>query len=72
MREVTDLLIKLGTARPKLAILSATESPIPSVPSSMEGRELADWAKDNLKEADVSGPLAGRSGCGPSGRDYRP
>jgi len=36
MREVTDLLIKLGTARPKLAILSATESPIPSVPSSME------------------------------------
>ena len=24
----------------------------------MEGRELADWAKENLKEADVSGPLA--------------
>lgn len=58
MREVTDLLIKLGTARPKLAILSATESAIPSVPSSMEGRELADWAKENLTEADVSGPLA--------------
>jgi len=57
MREVTDLLIKLGTARPKLAILSATESPIPSVPSSVEGRELADWAKENLTDADGSGPL---------------
>ena len=58
MREVTDLLIRLGTARPKLAILSATESPIPAVPSSVEGRELADWAKENLTDADVSGPLA--------------
>ncbi len=58
IREVTDLLIRLGTERPKLAILSATESAIPSVPSSMEGKELADWAKTEVPEADVSGPLA--------------
>ncbi|SHH03088.1 phosphate acetyltransferase [Cognatiyoonia sediminum] len=58
IREVSDLLIRLGTERPKLAILSATESAIPSVPSSMDGKELADWAKDAVPEADVSGPLA--------------
>jgi len=58
IREVSDLLIRLGTGRPKLAILSATESAIPSVPSSMDGKELAEWAKDAVPEADVSGPLA--------------
>jgi phosphate acetyltransferase len=58
IREVSRLLIQMGTARPKIAILSATESPIPSVPSSMDGRALADWAKDAVPEADVSGPLA--------------
>ncbi len=58
MEEVVDLLQRLGTERPKLAILSATESPIPSVPSSMDGQALANWAKENLKDADVSGPLA--------------
>jgi phosphate acetyltransferase len=58
IEEVVDLLQRLGNARPKIAILSATESPIPSVPSSMEARELAEWAAANIKDADVSGPLA--------------
>ena len=58
IREVVNLLHRLGTARPKVAILSATESAIPSVPSSMEGRELADWATAEGLDADVSGPLA--------------
>lgn len=56
--EVVDLLHRLGTGRPKIAILSATESAIPSVPSSMEGQALADWATQHIKDADVSGPLA--------------
>ena len=56
--EVTKLLNKLGNERPKIAILSATESAIPSVPSSMEGKELADWARENVAGIDVSGPLA--------------
>lgn len=58
IEEVVDLLQRLGTSRPKVAILSATESPIPAVPSSMEGRELADWAAKHIEDADVSGPLA--------------
>ena len=56
--EVVNLLHKIGNPRPKVAFLSATESPIESVPSSMEGRELRDWARDNIKDADFSGPLA--------------
>jgi len=56
--EVKELLNKLGNDRPKIAILSATESAIPSVPSSMEGKALADWARENVEGIDVSGPLA--------------
>jgi phosphate acetyltransferase len=56
--EIVDLMQRLGADKPKLAILSATESAIPSVPSSMEGKELAEWARENVKNAEVSGPLA--------------
>lgn len=56
--EVSRLLKKLGNDRPKIAILSATESAIPAVPSSMEGKELAQWARANVEGVDVSGPLA--------------
>ncbi len=56
--EVEKLLNALGNARPKIAILSATESAIPSVPSAMEAKELADWAAENVAGADVAGPLA--------------
>jgi phosphate acetyltransferase len=57
-RAVVALLQRLGTARPKIAFLSATESIIPSVPSSLEANDLAAWARDTLPEADFSGPLA--------------
>ena len=53
-----DLLNRLGNDRPKIAILSATESAIPSVPSSMDGQALAEWARENVEGIDVSGPLA--------------
>ena len=56
--EVVRLLHKIGTPRPKVAFLSATESAIESVPSSIEARELRDWAIEHIKDADFSGPLA--------------
>jgi len=55
---VADLSQRLGTERPRIAILSATESAIESVPSSIEGRDLAAWAIEHVPEADVRGPLA--------------
>ena len=58
IRAVVDLLHLLGNARPKVAILSATESVIASVPSSVEAATLAAWATENIADADVAGPLA--------------
>lgn len=55
---VDELARKTGITRPKIAILSATESAIPSVPSSMEAAELAQWANENVPTSDVRGPLA--------------
>lgn len=55
---VVRLARATGVERPRIAVLSATESVIPSVPSSGEARELAEWAAENVKDADVSGPLA--------------
>ncbi|MEM9107701.1 MAG: phosphate acyltransferase, partial [Pseudomonadota bacterium] len=43
---------------PKIAILSATESPLPQIPSSMDAAELSDWAKEEVTDAHVFGPLA--------------
>ena len=48
----------LGITRPKIAILSASETPMSAMPSSLEARELALWAKHNIPTSDVSGPLA--------------
>lgn len=56
--EVVKLLHRLGNPRPKIAFLSATESAIPAVPSSMEGEALCAWAKETIRDADFSGPLA--------------
>lgn len=58
LSEMSAMLQSLGTARPRLALLSATETPIDALPSSVEARELADWARTALPDADVSGPLA--------------
>ena len=55
---VVDLLRALGNDHPRVAFLSATESPIASVPGSIEARELAEWAKREFQEASFSGPLA--------------
>ncbi|MBE0412413.1 phosphate acyltransferase [Yoonia sp.] len=55
---VKTLLNQLGNDHPKIAILSATESALPAVPSSMEGAALAAWAQAELTDVHVSGPLA--------------
>ncbi len=58
IRHVADLARRLGIERPAIAILSATETPIDSVPSSIDARDLAHWANEHVPEADVRGPLA--------------
>ena len=58
LRSMAGAAMALGVERPRIAILSATETPIPSIPSSLEARELRDWAKDNVTGVDVEGPLS--------------
>ena len=44
--------------KPKIALLSATEEVIDSVPSSVEAAELTKLAKEENLDADIFGPLA--------------
>ncbi len=48
----------LGVARPRVALLSATEMVTDAVPSTVVARQVADWASRELPDADVDGPLA--------------
>ncbi|MGU9962060.1 MAG: phosphate acyltransferase [Candidatus Puniceispirillales bacterium WSBS_2018_MAG_OTU23] len=48
----------LGIKTPRIAIISATEVAIASMPSSLEAKELSDWAQENVKDAIVNGPLS--------------
>ncbi|SMO74805.1 phosphate acetyltransferase [Thalassovita litoralis] len=58
LRHAVRLARQLGISHPKAGILSATEDPIPSLPNSMQAREIADWAKTALPHCSVSGPMA--------------
>ncbi len=55
---VVDIARAIGIERPRVALLSATEEPTESVPSSMQMHRLSFWAEQNVKEADILGPLA--------------
>lgn len=48
----------IGIARPKIAILSATEEAMASMPTSLHAAELRDWALTQGFEAEVDGPFA--------------
>jgi phosphotransacetylase len=49
---------RIGISKPKVAVLSATEEVLESVPSSLDAAEITKLAKDENLEADVFGPLA--------------
>ncbi|HUS96870.1 MAG TPA: phosphate acyltransferase [Hyphomicrobiaceae bacterium] len=55
---VLDVFRALGTKQPKIAVLSATEEVIASVPSSLDADELVRWARESHPQALYSGPLA--------------
>jgi len=58
LKNMVRLLQVLGNERPKVAVLSATESVIESVPSSVAADEIVQWAQSEVPDADVAGPLA--------------
>ena len=58
LKNVINFSHRIGTLRPKVAVLSATEEVLDSVPSSLDAAELTKLAKDENLEAEVFGPLA--------------
>jgi len=58
LRNAVDFANKIGIAKPKVAVLSATEEIIESVPSSVEADLITKRAKEENINADVFGPLA--------------
>ena len=58
IKNVINFSNRIGIERPKIAILSATEEVLESVPSSLDAAELTTLAKEENLQADVFGPLA--------------
>ena len=58
LRNSVNLANKIGISRPKVAILSATEEILESVPSSIDADIITKRAKEENINADVFGPLA--------------
>ena len=58
LKNVINFSNRIGIERPKIAVLSATEEVLDSVPSSKEAEEITKLAKEENLNADVFGPLA--------------
>ena len=58
LKNVIDFANRINIPKPKVAILSGTEDPIESMPSSVEAKELMDRAVNENIQAYVHGPLA--------------
>ena len=58
LRNAVEFANKIGIARPKVAVLSATEEVLESVPSSIDADKITKRAKEENIKADVFGPLA--------------
>jgi phosphate acetyltransferase len=58
LKNVINFSKRIGISKPKVAVLSATEEVLESVPSSLDAAELTKLAKEENLDADVFGPLA--------------
>jgi phosphate acetyltransferase len=58
LKNVINFSKRIKIERPKIAILSATEEVLDSVPSSKDAAEITKLAKEENLDADVFGPLA--------------
>ena len=58
LKNVIEFANQIDISKPRVAILSGTEDPIESMPSSVEAKELMERAKNENINAYVHGPLA--------------
>ena len=58
LKNVIEFANQIDISKPRVAILSGTEDPIESMPSSVEAKELMERAKNENINAYIHGPLA--------------
>ena len=58
LKNAVDFANKIGISKPKVAVLSATEEILESVPSSIDADKIKKRGKEENINADVFGPLA--------------
>ena len=58
LKNAIEFAEKIGINKPRVAVLSGTEDPIDSMPSSIEAKEIMDKAVKEKINAFVYGPLA--------------
>ena len=58
LNNVIEFAKKINIQKPRVAILSGTEDPIESMPSSMDAKEIMERAEKENIDAYVQGPLA--------------
>ena len=58
LKNAIEFAKQVGISKPRVAILSGTEDPIESMPSSMEAKEIMNKSKKENIDAYVHGPLA--------------
>ncbi len=58
LKNVVEFANKTGLTKPKVAILSGTEDPIESMPSSVEAKKLMELTNKENLNATIFGPLA--------------
>ena len=58
LKNAVNFTKRIGIEKPKIALLSATEEVIESVPSSLDAKEITELSKKEVIDAHVFGPLA--------------
>jgi phosphotransacetylase len=71
LNNVIDFAKKINILKPRVAVLSGTEDPIKSIPSSMEAKEIMDRAQKENIDAYVHGPLAFDNAVSPEAAEIK-
>jgi len=71
LNNVIEFAKKINILKPRVAILSGTEDPIESMPSSMEAKEIMERAKKENIDAYVHGPLAFDNAISPEAAEIK-
>jgi len=71
LNNVIEFAKKINILKPRVAILSGTEDPIESMPSSMEAKEIMNRAQKENIDAYVHGPLAFDNAISPEAAEIK-